>query len=39
MTVILKIKWCDLVKMDALFLGPLGAAELHTPRHIKGGAF
>lgn len=27
MTVILKIKWCDLVKMDALFLGPPGAAR------------
>lgn len=27
MTVILKIKWCDLVKTDALFLGPLGAAR------------
>lgn len=38
LTVILKIKRCDLVKMDALLLCPLGAAELHTARHIKSGS-
>lgn len=38
LTVILKIKWCDLVKMDAWFLCSLSVAELQTAHHIKGGS-